>query len=180
MNEPLRPLAGIIRALTWLLGLPALAILIANIAGLGWLPGTNPSPVCVDTVCVEHPGLSQQIAYLGHQLPDLLFAWGALVLLLRFLRTAAQEGPYADEVPGRLSVLGWFVLAGGAVSTLLFVLSQHFLRISLLGGVSSMDWLGRWGTIFPWWSIAAGIAALTFAYILRIGVRMREDLEGTI
>jgi hypothetical protein len=107
-----------------------------------------------------------------------LFTLGALVLLLRFLRTAAQEGPYATTVPGKLSVLGWFVLAGGPISTLLFALSQHFLRTSLLVGLSSSDWLTRW--TFPWWPVATGAAALTFAHIMRIGVRMREELEGTI
>lgn len=172
---------------------------MANVAALGWLPGTSVTPACAGVdgpggplragaaltsegtgVCAGSPSPPRQFAYLGHRIPQALFALGALVLLLRFLRTAAQEGPYTSTVPGRLSALGWFVLIGGTVSALLFALSQHFVRNSLLVGVPSWDWLTRWGGAFPRWSIATGAAALTFAHILRIGVRMREDLEGAI
>jgi hypothetical protein len=107
--------------------------------------------------------------------PQALFALGALALLLRFLRTASQEGPYVATVPGRLSALGWFVLVGGPVSELLFAVSRHFLRSSLISGVPSPAWLGEWRAAFPWWAIASGVAALVFAYILRSGVRTHED-----
>lgn len=194
--NPLRPLTGVTRLVTWVFGIAAMVIVIANIAALGWLPGTAANPTCVDigghagplevsarttvtgtSVCVDNPTAAQRIADMGDQVPQALFALGALALLLRFLRTASQEGPYAVTVPGRLSALGWFVLIGGPVSELLFAVSQHFLRSSLISGVPSSDWLAQWQAVFPWWSIAAGVAALAFAYILRIGVRMHEDLE---
>jgi hypothetical protein len=107
-----------------------------------------------------------------------LFALGALALLLRFLRTASQEGPYAATVPGRLSALGWFVLIGGPVSELLFAVSRHFLRSSLISGVPSSGWLTEWLAAFPWWSTATGAAALIFAYLLRIGARAHQDVKG--
>lgn len=198
-RNPLRPLTSITRLVTWVFGIAALVIVIANVAALGWLPGTGANPTCVQTgghagpleegaratpsdtsVCVDSPSAAQRIADMGDQVPQALFALGALYLLLRFLRTASQEGPYAATVPGRLSALGWFVLIGGPVSELLFAVSRHFLRSSLISGVPSSDWLAEWRAAFPWWSMAAGAAALTFAYILRIGARMHEDLEGTI
>jgi hypothetical protein len=198
-RNPLRPLTSVTRLVTWLFGIAAMVIVIANIAALGWLPGTGTTPTCVEigahagplrdgarmtpsntSVCVDSPSAAQRIADMGDQIPQALFALGALSLLLRFLRTASQEGPYAATVPGRLSTLGWFVLIGGPVCELLFAVSRHFLRSSLISGVPSSGWLTDWQAAFPWWSIATGVAALTFAYILRIGVRMREDLEGTI
>lgn len=195
--NPLRPLAAVTRLVTWVAGLGALAIVIANVAGLGWLPGTGVEPACVDTtggaaplkpgavvtgglVCVDHPDPAQRVAGLGNQVPQILFGLGALLLLLWFPRTAAQQGPYVAGAPGRLSALGWFVLVGGPASALLLAVSRYFLRTALITGVPSSDWLTEWRTALPWWSIAAGIAALTFAYILRIGVRMHEDLEGIV
>lgn len=197
--NPLRPLTSVTRLITWIFGLTALVIVVANIAALGWLPGTPANPACVQigdhagplregaratpsgaSVCVDDPSAAQRIADIGDQVPQALFALGALYLLLRFLRTASQEGPYAATVPGRLAALGWFVLVGGPVSELLFAVSRHFLRTSLISGVPSADWLSQWLATFPWWSTAAGVAALAFAHILRIGARMNEDLEGTI
>lgn len=98
-----------------------------------------------------------------------------MLLLLQFLRTASQEGPYADTVPFKLSVLGWFLLVGGPLSTVLEAVSGDYLRSTLAADTRS-DWLAA----FPGWAVVAGIAALTFAQILRVGVRMREDLEGTV
>jgi hypothetical protein len=81
---------------------------------------------------------------LGDQVPQALFALCALYLLLRFLRTASRDGAQAATVPGRLSVLGWFVLVGGPVSALLFAAAQHFLRDSMISGVPPSSWLAEW------------------------------------
>ncbi|MEV4315072.1 hypothetical protein [Actinocrispum sp. NPDC049592] len=182
-RNPLPLLARAARVVTWLVGLTVLVVVVANVSALGWLPGTHVTPACVDVggqnVCRENPTVMQRFANMGDQVPAALFALGALVLLLRFLRTAANEGPYAGAVPGQLSALGWFVLVGAPVSALLFAVSQEWLRTSLTG-TSGRGWFTVWTGVFPWWSTAAGVAALTFAYILRIGVRMNEDLEGTI
>ncbi|OLF12688.1 hypothetical protein BLA60_05220 [Actinophytocola xinjiangensis] len=176
---PLRPLTGLARGATWVIGAGALIVVIANLSAMGWLPGTGTSPVCVERVCTTDPTTAQSIAGLGHQVPQALFGLGALALLVRFLRTAWQEGPYADTVPGRLSTLGWFVLAGAPAAELLHAVSRTALRDSLLHGTPA-GWFTEWRAGFPWWSLAAGITALTFAHILTIGVRMREDLEGTV
>ncbi|HEX6358059.1 hypothetical protein [Actinophytocola sp.] len=184
--NPLRSLTGVTRLVTWIFGIGAMVVVIANIAALGWLPGTGANPTCVEiggqagpleqgarvtpsgtSVCVDSPSATQRIADIGDQVPQALFALGALFLLHRFLRTASQEGPSSDSVPGRLSTLGWFVLVGGAVSALLFAVSRHVLRASLISGVPSSDWLDEWLAVFPWWSTAVGVAAVTFAYILR-------------
>ncbi len=182
-RNPLPLLARATRVVTWLVGLSVLVVMVANVSALGWLPGTHVTPACVDVggqdVCRENPELLLSIANMGDQVPGALFTLGALLLLLRFLRTAADEGPYSGTVPGKLSALGWFVLIGAPVSGLLFALSQEWLRTSLTG-TPGRGWFTVWSGVFPWWSTATGVAALTFAYILRIGVRMNEDLEGTV
>jgi hypothetical protein len=189
VGKQLRSLTGITRLVTWVCGIGALVIVIANVAALGWLPGTAPNPTCVPTgdhagplvngaertvsganVCVDDPSFAQRLADIGDQVPQALFALGALYLFLRFLRITA-DGP---SEPGRLSALGWFVLLGGAVSVLLFAVSQHFLRSSMMAGVPASDWLTQWQA-FPWWSIAIGLAALIVAQFVR--TRASRDHE---
>jgi hypothetical protein len=185
-------LTSFTRFLTWVVGIGAMAVVIANLGVLGWLPGTTADPACVDTrgqagqaaagstlVCTDSPSAAQRLADMGDQLPTLLFGLGALFLLLRFLRTASQEGPYAATVPFKLSALGWLLLVGGPLSTLLEAVSRSYLLSTLVADNRS-DWFTEWQAAFPGWSVVAGIAALTFAQILRVGVRMREDLEGTV
>jgi hypothetical protein len=185
-------LTGITRFLTWIVGIGAMAAVIANLGVLGWLPGTTAGPSCVDKgaqagqvaaggtlVCTDSPSAAQRLADMGDQLPTVLFGLGTLFLLLRFLRTASQEGAYAATVPFKLSALGWFLLVGGPLSTLLEAVSRSYLRSTLAVDTPS-DWFTEWLGSLPDWSVVAGIAALTFAQILRVGVRMREDLEGTV
>ncbi|ASR37268.1 hypothetical protein BAY61_22265 [Prauserella marina] len=197
--NPLGLLTRITRVVTWGIGLAALAVAIAGVAALGWLPGTGAKPVCTDAaggagplasgaystrggarVCVDDPTFAQQAAGLGQQLPQAIVTLIALVLLLRFLRAAAREGPYAASVPRALSSLGWFVLIGVPLAGLLLAVSGFVLRGGFFVGSPGDGWPADWFGSFPWWSIAAGVTALTFAHILRIGVRMREELEGTI
>ncbi|MEU3274377.1 hypothetical protein ABZ639_26340 [Saccharomonospora sp. NPDC006951] len=197
--NPLGPLARVTRVATWVVGLAALVVGIANVAALGWLPGTGAKPVCTGSgggtgelapgvyparggasVCVGDPTLAQQAAGLGQQLPRAVVALIALVLLLRFLSTAAMQGPYAATVPRALASLGWFVLIGVPIAGLLLAVSGFVLRSGFFSRSPGNGWSAEWFASFPWWSIAAGVTALTFAWILRIGVRMREDLEGTI
>lgn len=194
-RNPLPLLAGVTRLVTWAIGISCLLVVVANVAAIGWLPGTSATPACADLsqragslkdgayatvdgtgVCTDDPTAGERLADVGDQVPQALFALGALVLLLRFLRTAAQEGPYAATVPRKLSALGWFVLAGAPLSTLLFAVSRDHLRASLTMNSDTSGWFDDWWASFPWWSTAAGLTALTFAYILRVGVRMREDV----
>lgn len=181
-KDPLRTLAKLIELMTWVVGVAALAIVIANLAGLGWLPGTSANPTCVEGVqaCVENPTGTQRLADVADQVPPALIEVAALLLLLRFLKTASREGPYSPTVPDKLKSLGWFVLIGVPVSALIVAVAHYSLRTSMGAAVPSMDWLSEWNTTFPWWAIAAGITALTFARILRVGVEMAEDLEGTV
>jgi hypothetical protein len=182
INGPLRRLAGLAELATWVIAVTAITIVIANLGGLGWLPGTAPNPTCVGTpsLCTAHPTATQRLADVGDQVPAVLFALAALLLLLRFLRTAAKEGPYSTTVPGKLRALGWFVLIGAPANALIVAVADFHLRTSLGQDLPRDEWLAGWETGFPWWAIFAGVTAVTFARILRIGVQMSEDLEGTV
>jgi hypothetical protein len=89
----------------------------------------------------------------GATMPTVLVNGNALGLLCFFLWGAVRPGLHSPVTPGRLLVLGWFVLIAGPVE----------LQMR-----------------FPWWYVFAGVAALIVAKLLRIEVRMAEELEGTI
>lgn len=147
------------------------------------LPGLKHgvSPVWgVSGLTIEAPTMVQRIEMVLHQLPQLAFYVGALFLLLRFLRRATEEGPYGSTVPSGLRTLGWYLIAAGPVCALISALAAFALRNSAVSGIPALSWLDDWGSNMPWTAVIVGAAALTFARILRIGVRMNEELEGTV
>ncbi|SFA92837.1 hypothetical protein SAMN05216266_102256 [Amycolatopsis marina] len=121
---------------------------------------------------------------IGATLPSLLFSGVALLLLWRFLWGAVRPGLHSPVTPGRMRLLGWFVLIGGPVSEAARHFFTYELAESLLGaeyGLSGYPaWMQELQMDFPWWSVFAGVSALVVAKLLRIEVRMAEDLEGTI
>lgn len=122
---------------------------------------------------------------LGAALPSVLFSGVALLLLWRFLWGAVRPGLHSPVTPGRLRLLGWFVLVGGPVTEAAQHIFTYELAESLLGaaeyGLSDYSaWMQELQMDFPWWSVFAGVSALVVAKLLRIEVRMAEDLEGTI
>ncbi|MFE0023821.1 hypothetical protein [Amycolatopsis sp. NPDC059021] len=203
--QPLRGIAEVLSIVFWLLFIFAV---VQTVYTAGWWPGAKPTSICVDAthfvsshitgdlgtslkpgvkasanvtnLCAEPPSAGQRFARIGDQLPPGVFIVGALIVLLHFLKTATRKGPYSDVVPGKLRWLGWYLLIGGPVLAMISALARFFLRRSMVTDLSSGSWFSDWVGELPWWAIVAGAAALSFARILRIGSRMREDLEGTI
>ncbi|GAA4529469.1 hypothetical protein [Amycolatopsis samaneae] len=207
-RNPFQPLRGIAEVLSVLFWLALIVAVWVNLHAVGWLPGVTPGPLCVDadgyvpahitgdlgvpvkagveaharigSLCVEQPSGGQRFADIGAKLPPAVFLVGTMILLLHFLKTAARQGPYSDAIPGKLRLFGWYVLLGGPVSALLAALAQYSLRQSMVGELPTSSWLSGWMEFMPWWAVVTGAAALSFARVLRIGSRMREDLEGTV
>ncbi|MFE2722140.1 DUF2975 domain-containing protein [Kitasatospora sp. NPDC059327] len=126
-------------------------------------------------LCQDGPSVAQRAADLGGELPWLLFGALALLLFSRLLTTALRQGPFTGPVARRLSVLGWSVTAGTLVTALVVGWSQSWLVGSMAPIVGS-------GPTFsgPLVLVLAGLAAVIMGRVMREGVRMREDLEGTI
>jgi hypothetical protein len=131
---------------------------------------------------------------LATKLPEIAFSGIALLLLCRFLWSAARPGLHSPAAPGRLAVLGWFVLVVGPVCEAVqyyvtYELAERLIRntADYRAGRAEADfngtysaWLQDLQAHFPWWCVFAGVSALVVAKLLRIEVRMAEDLEGTI
>ncbi|MFD0412804.1 DUF2975 domain-containing protein [Streptomyces sp. NPDC127108] len=126
-------------------------------------------------LCQDSPSVGQRAADLGGQLPWLLFGAVALLLFSRLLDAVVEKGPFTDTVARRLSTLGWVVAAGAPVASLVVGWSHSWLVGSMAPIVGSgPEMSGSLGLVL------AGLAALVMGKIMREGVRMREDLEGTI
>lgn len=194
MNTRLtRTLASVTLALAVLCGLVFLGTAITHMADDGavcvrtgfWanasLPDDLPIGAGVEAsssaarLCQDNPSVGQRAADLGGELPWLLFASLALLLFSRLLDSVLDQGPFTDTVSRRLSVLGWFVTAGTPLAGLVVGWSQSWLAGSMAPIIGSGPTVSG-----PQALILAGLAAVIMGKIMREGVRMREDLEGTI
>ncbi|QIB44606.1 DUF2975 domain-containing protein [Streptomyces aureoverticillatus] len=126
-------------------------------------------------LCQNDPSVGQRAADLGGELPWLLFGALALLLFSRLLDAVLAKGPFTDVVARRLSVLGWVVAVGTPLAGLVVGWSKSWLAGSMAPVIGSGPEVAG-----PQALILAGLAAVIMGKIMREGVRMREDLEGTI
>lgn len=126
-------------------------------------------------LCQDSPSVGQRAADLGGELPWLLFGSLALFLFSRLLKAVLSQGPFTEAVARRLSVLGWFIAVGTPLAGLVVGWSQSWLVGSMAPIAGSGPEVSG-----PQVLILAGLAAIIMGKIMREGVRMREDLEGTI
>lgn len=132
-------------------------------------------------LCTHNPTPEQVVYNLLTGLPPLLFGLGAAALLAWFLWGAAQPGPHSKVSPGRLRALGWFLTIGGPAEVLLSQYGEHLLRNTMLVEPFPINvWYQEWQHEFPWWYVFSGLTALLLSRMLRIDVRMGEELEGTV
>ncbi|MEU6825368.1 DUF2975 domain-containing protein [Streptomyces atriruber] len=126
-------------------------------------------------LCQESPSVGQRAAELGDGLPWLLFGTLALLLFSRLLKDVMSQGPFTEVVSRRLSAVGWFVTVGTPIAGLVVGWSHSWL-VDSMAPIVGLD-----PTVAgPQALILAGLAAVIMGKIMREGVRMREDLEGTI
>ncbi len=126
-------------------------------------------------LCQDSPSVGQRATDLGGELPWLLFGALALLLFSRLLKAVMGQGPFTEAVAHRLSILGWFVTVGTPLAGLVVGWSQSWLVGSMAPIVGSGPTVSG-----PLVLVLAGLTAVIMGKIMREGVRMREDLEGTI
>ena len=126
-----------------------------------------------------HPTAGQALAFAVTLLPPGLLRVGALYLAQRLARTAARDGVYTVQAARLVLFLGWWLLAGGLVTSI----AEGFAQLNLLGllvtwHVDWVDWPASWGWSWPveWF----GLGLIIFARIMRVSAGMRADLEGTV
>ncbi|MET8746618.1 DUF2975 domain-containing protein [Streptomyces sp. NPDC004728] len=130
--------------------------------------------------CTDHANGAQRLFDFLGGFPSLLLVLGILFLLNRLIQGASREGVFTARTAKQLRVVGWWLLLGclaaavveaGAHAALLATLAKDYT-------FTADSWLGTWQPPYALAFTALGI--LTFARIMRAGVAMREDLEGTV
>ena len=130
--------------------------------------------------CTPHPSFYQRLMYTFTGLPTLL-AWAAVLWLLwRVVRAARLIGPFTLLVAARMRWLGWVVLIGAIAATAAQGAATDALLNTLLR--EQNDFGDAWSNlthVLPV-PLLAWAGLLTFARIIRLGVAMDDDLQGTV
>ncbi|MFC7647570.1 hypothetical protein ACFQX6_48965 [Streptosporangium lutulentum] len=106
--------------------------------------------------------------------PGFVVAVGAFFLIWR-LMWRARGGVYMPQVARRVRFLGWWLLVGGLLAPQIENFAMMRLLDTMAMGVASYQ-IREIPLVVP--LVALGLLALVG--ILRDGVRMREDLAGTV
>ncbi|MEU4090042.1 DUF2975 domain-containing protein [Streptomyces aureus] len=148
--------------------------------GIKAAPGAKVLLDASPSFCTEHPSTAQAVLNTATQLPSFLFTVGVLLLVLQLIRGAEREGLYTPRTAARLRGVGWWMLAGSVLAAIGKSVSENALIDSLSrgGDASALTGLLTWDA--PYMAILTGLGILSFARIMRVGVAMREDLDGTV
>jgi hypothetical protein len=202
-RNPLEPAATVVQTmlLLWLV-LAAITVVSGSGSVLGFGQGelcvqaaSGLSRVAADAVptrdgvraevseiryCAQQPTGGQRMDWALTTAPSALLYLVLLLLALRLIWGANRRGLYTAETAGRLRVLGWFLLVGGVVASIV----EAVARVRFLDTVVSYQphveatWLQQWDMSI--WVVLIACVLLSFARITRIGNTMRKDLEGTV
>ncbi|MFD4835240.1 DUF2975 domain-containing protein [Streptomyces uncialis] len=130
--------------------------------------------------CTDHADGAQRLFHFAGSFPSWLLVLGVLYLLNRLIKGAARDGVFTSRTAILLRAVGWWLLLGclfaeaveaAAHAALLATLAQDYT-------FSAGSWLGAWQP--PYARVLTALGILTFARIMRAGVAMRKDLEGTV
>ncbi|MFB7739329.1 DUF2975 domain-containing protein [Streptomyces sp. NPDC056112] len=130
--------------------------------------------------CTEAPSTVQSLLNTATQLAPFIFVVGALLLALWVIRSAARDGLYTTQTAERLRRLGWWTLAGSVLTSIATSMVEKALlaTLRLNSDISALSGLLSWDV--PFLAILTGLGVLSFARIMRVGITMREDLDGTV
>ena len=148
--------------------------------GVAAQPGVTLSVNGTLQACASHPSVYQRLMYTFTSAPSEL-VWAALLFLVwRLVRAADRTGPFTQPVATRMRWLGWVVLVGALTATAVQGAATDALLNTLLKAQTSFG--DTWSTlprILPV-PLLAWAVLLTFARIIRLGVAMDEDIQGTV
>ena len=130
--------------------------------------------------CTSNPTGYQRLLVTLDQAPTFVMAVVSLLWLNRLLRSAARDGVYTHRTMSGIKRFGWWLLIGSLVAEIAKVNAQAALLATLTRQASFTAWTWLSGWSFPTGMVFTALGLFTFARIVRAGVGMREDLEGTV
>ncbi|MFB6713753.1 MULTISPECIES: DUF2975 domain-containing protein [unclassified Streptomyces] len=130
--------------------------------------------------CTDHADGAQRLFDFLGVFPSWLLVLGILFLLNRLIQGASREGVFTARTAKHLRIAGWWLLLGCLVAEVVEAGARAALLATLAKDYTftAGSWLGTWQP--PYALVFTALGILTFARIMRAGVAMREDLEGTV
>jgi hypothetical protein len=146
---------------------------------VGLRPGASSGIEGTIPVCVMHPTASQRALEILSTAPGPVLDLAIVLLVLQLLVVIRRLGPFVVPVVSRLRFLAWFLLIGSVAATVTQnIAAAEFLATAVNQSVPvASDALNVSTLATP---LLVACALLTLARILRAGVRMQDDLAGTV
>jgi Protein of unknown function (DUF2975) len=129
-------------------------------------------------MCDDSPTLGQRSLGTLSLLPSFLVFVGSLLLAARLIRGATRTGIFTQAVARRLRTLGWFVLAGELLASLLETQATNWLTSTMMTDRNNTFWFDE--ESIPVMAMFLGAVLISMGRITQISTTMREDLEGTV
>jgi len=145
---------------------------------LGLHPGTT-SFADSFNICAAHPSTGERLLLSLTEIPGYLLFIAMAVLVLRLTRTASRTGIHTVASARQIRVIAWTLVVGEFIATGIEAAASRALLNSMSNyrnGLHAV--LDFWN--FPLLVIFVTLGLLTFARIVALGVRLREENEGTI
>ena len=153
-----------------------------RISGLA-VPGqVRGSQATVQTVqlCVNHPGTRLRLAGLLASWPSGILWLGFLVQAYRLLTIASRPGGlYSLATAARVRRLGWFLTAGALAAGVMETAANMAIFLSQVHA-PGLNWFEPDKLHLSVATLLAGLALITLARVMRVGVTMREELDVTV
>ncbi|MFG2002484.1 DUF2975 domain-containing protein [Spirillospora sp. NPDC048911] len=143
-------------------------------------PGVKVAGDSAVEICMEDADIGLLTLDVLTGLPAFVLYLGAMALLWRLVRGAAALGPFHRTNARRLRFTGWWLLAGGVLAHTCEYVAETWLVHEMYRPGKAPDLRLEITALLPWSLLLTGIGLLTVARILEVGVRMHEDLEGTV
>jgi hypothetical protein len=124
---------------------------------------------------ISDPSIEVMVLRSAVDLPPLALLIGVLWLLRGLVGSVRAGEPFGEANVRRLRMLGAVLVAGGLAAALV----QSVLRLWLFNALPPSNLAGR-GFEFPGGAVLAGLGAYILAEAFAYGLRLREDVEGTI
>jgi hypothetical protein len=127
---------------------------------------------------VSDPSSKQMLLRSATDLGPLVLFIAGLWLLRGFMRSVVQGDPFGASNVQRLRGIGFLLVIGAPVVELI----NYSLRLSLFNDLPphpATD-IGVRGFSVPGAALLAGLGAFILAEVFAHGVRLREDVEGTV
>ena|SRR5438876_9724742 len=136
---------------------------------------THDLPVTLE---VNDPSATQLLLSTGTAVGPFVLLAGALWLLRGLARSVTEGDPFGPPNVQRLRRLGFLLVVGGPLVE--FV--NWALNLSLANTLppNAFGKVGFPGFSFPFVLLLAGLGAFILAEVFAHGVRLREDVEGTV